>query len=103
MPIVVAPAAAGGTPPNSVEPLSQAAPTGRGAPRWSVAVQATPLSIAGLPGFGRRVAVEPPLFARAPSVVLNVGRLLLSPSPTLLNWQDPLLSLNGRASSSILP
>src|SRR5690554_553234 len=55
----------------STAPISQAAPCGRVIPRWSVAGQeAPPPSIAGLPAWGRRDIVGPPLSCSGPRLAL---------------------------------
>ena len=52
----------------STAPTSQALPIGRPIPRWSTSGQSSgdPVSIAGLPGFGRWVCVGPPLSCSGP-------------------------------------
>ena len=51
---------------NSKGPLSQAAPCGRGAPRWSVGGQLRAESTAALPGSRLKTCVVPPCSSSVP-------------------------------------
>src|SRR6266446_3685061 len=91
----VGPAAgqAGGCPPSSYAPISQAAipsplpSSGRERPRWSVAgggQSFPPASIAGLPGESARVGVDPPLSCSGPSCGSTSARSPGSANPQVL-------------------